>query len=156
MKKLVLAVVVAALIIMTGAAFAATATNNLTVQANVQNVCTISTAPGTVDFGSYDPTSTTDNTAGHTTFGYKCTKGATFKIYIARNNQMLAGAEVLAYDLYSDAARTTVFPATLGAASSQTSTSNGQVTVDIYGKIPNSQDVTSGVHSETDIITINY
>ncbi len=157
MKKLVLAVVVAALIIMTGAAFAATATNNLTVQANVQNVCTISSAPGTVDFGNYDPTSTSDNTAGQTSFGYKCTKNASFKVYITRNNQMLmGGVDPLTYDLYSDAGRTTVFPATSGGATAQTSPDNGQKTMNIYGKIPNSQNVIAGMHTETDVITIEY
>ncbi len=157
MKKLVLAVVVAALIIMTGAAFAATATNNLTVQATVLNVCTISSAPGNVDFGNYDPTSTTDNIAGQTSFGYKCTKNASFKIYITRNNQMLmGGVDALNYDLYSDAGRTAVFPATSGAATAQTSTDNGQKTVNIYGKVPNSQNVTAGLHTEIDVITIEY
>ncbi|SPQ00599.1 putative Protein U [Candidatus Sulfobium mesophilum] len=157
MKKLVLVVVAVALIAMTGAAFAATATSNLTVTANVQNVCTISSAPGTVDFGNYDPTSTTDNIAGSTSFGYKCTKGTVFRSYITRTNQMLmGGVDPLTYDLYADAARTTVFPATFAAASSQTSPDNGQKTMNIYGKIPNSQNVLSGVHTETDVITIEY
>ncbi len=157
MKKLVWAVVVVAVFAMTGAASAATATNNLSVQANVQNVCTISLAPGTVDFGNYDPTSTTDNIAGQTSFGYKCTKGASFKVFITRNNQMLlGGVDPLTYDLYSDAGRTTVFPATSGTATAQTSTDNGQKTVNIYGKIPNSQNVISGLHTETDVITIEY
>lgn len=156
MKK-VLAVTVVALFTMAGAAFAGQATNNLTVTANVQNVCTITSVAGSVDFGSYDPTSTTDNTSGQTSFNYKCTKGASFKMYITRNNQMLmSGADALTYELYSDNGRTTVFPATNGAASSQASPDNGSKTVNIYGKIPNSQNVTAGVHTETDVITIDY
>ena len=157
MKKTLLAVIVVAVLAMAGTAFAASATTNLTVTANVANICTISTNPGNVDFGTYDPTSLTDNVTGQTSFRYKCTKGTSYKVYITRNNQMLMGGlDPLNYELYSDSPRTNVFPKFNAAASSQTSANNGEVTVDIYGKIPHSQDVEAGVHTEIDIITIDY
>jgi spore coat protein U-like protein len=158
MRKLVLAVMVVALLTMTGAAYAASpATATLSVTANVQDACRISTGPGTVDFGTYDPTDLTPNTVGQTSFGYKCSKGTDYKVYITRNNQMLmGGADPLDYDLYSDASRTISFPAAAADATQQTSLNNGEVTVNIYGKIPEGQDVSAGVHTEDDTITIEY
>jgi spore coat protein U-like protein len=157
-KKFILAVMAVALLTMTGAAFAAgTATTNLSVTTNVQDACRISSNPGTVDFGNYDPTDPSDNTAGQTSFGYKCSKGTNYKVYITRNNQMLmGGADSLSYDLYSDASRTIVFPAIPADATQQTSANNGVVTVNIYGKIPAGQDVSAGAHTENDTITIEY
>jgi spore coat protein U-like protein len=157
MKKTLLAVMVVAILAMAGAAFAASATTNLTVTANVANICTISTNPGNVDFGTYDPTSLTDNATGQTSFRYKCTRGTSYKVYITRTNQMLKGGlDPLNYELYSDTSRTNVFPKLNAEASGQTSANNGEVTMDIYGKIPHSQNVEAGVHTEIDVITIEY
>jgi spore coat protein U-like protein len=156
-KKFVLAVMAVALLTMTGAAFAAPATTNLSVTANVQDACRISSNPGTVNFGTYDPTDTSDNIAGTTSFGYKCSKGTNYKVYITRNNVMTSsGSDTLTYDLYSNTGRTTVFPATAAAATQQQSTSNGEVTVDIYGKIGAGQDVSSDTYTESDTITVDY
>jgi spore coat protein U-like protein len=155
-KKFVLAVMVLALLTVTGTAFAATASTSLSVTANVQDACRISSNPGTVDFGTYDPTDTSPNIAGQTSFGYKCSKGTNYKVYITRTKQMLMGTDSLSYDLYSDAGRTVVFPAVAADATQQTSANNGEVTVNIYGKIPAGQDVSAGVHTETDTITIDY
>jgi spore coat protein U-like protein len=147
---------IAVLFTMPGVVFADTATTNFTVAANVEGACKFSTNPGNIDFGSYDTTSTADNVADHSAFRYKCANGTTYRVYITRTDQMLMGADSLSYELYSNAARTTVFPATAGGVVPKTSSNNGQVSVNIYGKIPNSQDVLPGVYTETDIITIEY
>jgi spore coat protein U-like protein len=139
-----------------GAVFAETATTNVTVTANVQGVCKFSSDPKNMDFGGYDPTSTVDNVVGHTLFRYRCATGTTYRLFVTRTNQMLMGANPVSYELYSNAGRTTVFPATAGSAAPKTNTNNGEVSVNIYGKMPHSQDVLPGVYTETNVITIEY
>jgi spore coat protein U-like protein len=159
MKKFVLALMVLALFTMTGAAFAVgTATTNLSVTADVQNACRISTGPGTVNFGSYDPTAISDNTAGTTSFQYQCTQGTTNYVYITRTNVMTDGSgNNLNYSLYSDAGMTTVFPKQKSEVTSPpTSSNNSPVTVNIYGKIAAQQNVPAGSYSETDTITVEW
>ena len=68
------AVLAAGLIMSTGA-FAG-GTTSLTVNAKISGVCQVTTAPGTLDFGTIDPNGGSNATAT-ATFVMKCSKGTT-------------------------------------------------------------------------------
>ena len=51
-------------------------TTSLTVNAKISGVCKVTTAPGTLDFGTIDPSGASNATAS-TTFVMKCTNGVT-------------------------------------------------------------------------------
>ena len=70
-----------------------------------------------------------------------------------------AGGGSLDYNLYTDAARTTVF----GDGSSGTGhygpanpPDNSNVTITVYARVPAQQDVVAGTYSDTIVATINY
>ncbi|MDH4232537.1 MAG: spore coat U domain-containing protein [Nitrospirota bacterium] len=155
MKKLFLASMATTLLAMAGAAFAGTDTNSIQVLANVPPVCRITTAATDVDFGTYDPTLDADDTDGTSSVSFRCVKGTTYWTYIARANTMTAGTESLTYELYTDAARTTVWDASKTGVGNS-SASNAVQTIDIYGKIPKLQDVGAGSYSESVTVTVEY
>lgn len=68
------AVIAAGLVMSTGA-FAG-GTTSLTVNAKISGVCKVTTAPGTLDFGTIDPSGAANATAS-ATFVMKCSNGTT-------------------------------------------------------------------------------
>ncbi len=68
-------------------------------------------------------------------------------------------AEGLNYNLYLDAARTTIWGDGTGGTqvySNANPPNNTNVTVTIYGRIPASQDVSAGSYTNTVTATINF
>ncbi len=110
-------------------------------------------------FGNYDVYGATPlDTAG--TISYSCPPPLTPTVTIDNglsfangNRRMsLGGADFLEYQVYVDAARTTVWSATVGvsvAASNATS-------VPIYGRIFAQQDVRVGAYTDTLVVTFNF
>lgn len=158
MKKAISILAAGGLLALAGTAMAATATSNFTVSASVSNGCRISTAASAVNFGAYDPTDSNPNDVGTGSFGYKCTKGTDYWTYITGTRQMTDGTDNLNFDLYTDAARTAVFPATKAAAgAATTSANNGEVVKSYYGRIPAAQNVTAGAALSTTLTaTVEY
>ena len=159
MKKMfILALAVTMVLAIAGSVMAGTATTSFTVQTNTIANCKITKAASTVDFGSYDPTSGTDNDTGAGSFGFKCTKGTTYKIYITGARAMTSGSETLNFELYSDSGRSAIFPSTNAAGISGNATSNGvEILTNIYGRIPKEQDVTASLtFNQTLIATVDY
>jgi spore coat protein U-like protein len=117
--------------------------------------CTIS-ATG-VSFGSYNVFSTlpTDSTG---TITYRCSGNAIVAIGITRgvsstfnSRAMTRGAEQLAYNLYLDAARTSIWGDTTGGSQiyvNATVPHNTNVPLTIYGRIPGGQDVAAGTYTD--------
>jgi spore coat protein U domain-containing protein, fimbrial subunit CupE1/2/3/6 len=73
--------------------------------------------------------------------------------------RMLKGSEALSYNLYLDAARTTIWGD--GTAGTQTyfiknPPNNQDVAVPIYGRVPTGQSVSKGAYSNTITVTINF
>jgi spore coat protein U-like protein len=156
MKRIIIVLTAFAVVAMAGVSMAATQTSNLQVTATVTNSCRIDSV-GNVAFGSYDPTDPVDNTAGSGNVVTRCTKNTAYRIYITGTRTMAFGAESLNFELYTDAGRTIVFPATFASASPSTSSSNAPVTTNIYGKIPALQDVAAGgPYSATLSATVEY
>lgn len=126
--------------------------------------CTISTT--SVNFGTYNVFSTTplDSTGSVT---YTCeSKDKNIVVTLDRGGaptfnprQMSKGSEKLNYNLYLNAARTTIWGDGTGGTSTHTDknpTPFQAITVTIYGRVPASQDVTAGSYSNTVVATILF
>ena len=124
--------------------------------------CTVSTT--TVNFGTYDVFSAapTDSTGAVT---YNCSLATTIRISLSKGSgsftrrTLVGSADSLDYNLFLNAARTTVW----GNGTGQTQTysanlppNNQNVVVTIYGRIDASQDVRAGSYTDTITITIDY
>ena len=150
---------------------AGTATANLNVQATVDANCTISTTG--VDFGSYDPivtNLTTDLTApagGKVTL--LCTNGASATVTLGQGANADTGStagnperrlkhgttDYLTYTLYSDAGLTTEWGDTgpTGVAHAGTGAS---ADLDVYGVVPQAQNVPVGTYTDTVLATVTF
>jgi spore coat protein U domain-containing protein, fimbrial subunit CupE1/2/3/6 len=150
---------------------AGTATNSLTVQANVANNCKVTAA--TLNFGAYDPVvanATTDLTAQQA-LTINCTKDTAATSIDLDNGihasgaqrRMTNGSDNLNYNLFKDSARTSNW--TTGAVngvvpdastSKNTALTSGGNPIVVYGTVPQNQDVSAGSYSDTVTITINF
>lgn len=174
MRKYVL--IVLAVVLMTPAVFAATASsaNTDNVRATVANVCRIDTF--TLNFGAYDPVVTNLTTAldQQANVNVYCTKGTTptsvtmgtgtYGAGPSVGRFMTNGTDNLAYEVYLDSARTTVWN-TINVVTPNASTSkntaltqNGAANDPIiaYGRIPAGQDVSAGTYLGTIQATVNF
>ncbi|MDO8684810.1 MAG: spore coat U domain-containing protein [Armatimonadota bacterium] len=126
-------------------------------------VCTISTTP--VSFGNYNVFSVTPlDTTGTVT--YRCGTERNIRISLNRGGaatfnprRMLKGSEALNYNLYRDAARTTIWGDGTGGTQvyfDANPPNNQNVTVNIFGRIPAGQDVTAGSYTNTITATIDF
>ena len=130
-----------------------------------QAACTISTSP--LSFGSYNVFSPTplDSTGSVT---YRCgNSDHDITISLDRGGaptfnprRMLKGTEPLTFNLYLDAARTTIWGD--GTGGTQTffehnpQGNNKDITITIYGRVPAGQDVSAGTYTNTVTATINF
>ena len=132
--------------------------------AYAQATCTISVT--SVNFGSYnvfggsatDSTGTITVNCNNTAHNISVTlsKGAS-STYNPRT--MLRGAEALSYNLFRDAARSSIWGD--GTASTSTYTDNNppnatNITLTVYGRVPAGQDVSAGSYSDTVAAVINF
>ena len=126
--------------------------------------CTISVT--SVAFGNYNVfTTTPDDSTG--TITYRCNSSAA-NIWISLSDgssttfnprTLRKGSEVLNYNLYTNAARTTIWGNGTGGTSvySRGNPPNNQnVNVTVYGRIPAQQDVSAGNYTDTVSAVINF
>lgn len=162
-KTLIAAGAAAASLIATPA-FADSKSANLGVSATVAANCTISTSA--LAFGNIDTLSASavNGTGG---VAIACTNGSTWTAtanagsgtgatFAAR--RMTSGANTLAYSLFTDAGRTTVWGDGTASSGVITSTGTGSTqNITIYGQIPGSQTgVPAGSYSDTVSVTVTY
>ncbi len=132
---------------------AQTATSSLSVSASVVAGCRISSV-GNISYGSYDPLDSSPKDAeGNMVF--RCVKGTSYKTYITGTRAMTGGTDVLSFQLYTDSARTAIFPSS-NSGSSTTSTSLSPITQSIYGRISPGQDVAPASYNTTLVATVEY
>jgi spore coat protein U-like protein len=125
--------------------------------------CTISTT--SVNFGNYNvfTGSATDSTG---TITIDC-NGSAHDIFVTLSKgasssysprTMLKGSEALSYNLYRDAARSSIWGDGTGGTSTYTNANppNGPLNVSIYGRVPAGQDVSAGAYSDTVSAVINF
>ena len=126
--------------------------------------CTI-TANASMAFGTYDVYATADLTSS-TTVTYLC-KGFgahdTAQIGISTGaggsftpRTMSSGANSLDYNLYQDAACTTIWGDGTGGSSLMTVAQRTMVSVPVFGRIPALQDAVVGAYSDSVVVTIYY
>src|SRR4030065_2345276 len=111
MKRTMIFLITMALVMTASTAFAATATQSLTVSVTVPNLCRI-TSVTNVTFGTpYDTTDSVQNDSGQGDFSFRCTKGTNYDLYITGTRQMTNGTDNLNYLLYQEDGRKTLRPA---------------------------------------------
>jgi spore coat protein U-like protein len=163
MRRTLLAV---ASLLASTAAIAGTSTSNLTVTATVTDSCSVSA--GTLAFGTYD-TVTGTAVDGTGTVTVACTSGASSTVTLGQGSyaaggssdavplrQMGSGSDRLAYTLYQDAGRTTVWGNTGGTGVAYTATSSATSDLTVYGTVDAGQDVPAGSYSDTVVATITF
>jgi len=127
--------------------------------------CSFVTVSGAA-FGSYDVFAAGD-TDSAANISYVCNGGPTVLITLSRGNApgfsprllMRAGGGTLDYNLYLDAARSTIWGDGTGVTGQYgpTSPPDGNiVAVPIFARIPAGQDAAIGAYSDTITVTINF
>lgn len=155
-----------------GAADAAQTAGTLTVTARLGGVCRFSppgTTAFTLAFGTYTPAA--GNVTASTNFRMQCSAGIPFQVALGSggsgnqlNRQLTAtGApiEKLGYQLYTDAALTTIWGDGTGGTAVQSGVSTPPPrTFTVYGRIPDSAANQTAApridYADTVTITINY
>ena len=142
-----------------------TTTATLTPSADVIAKCTVSGA-ATLAFGAYDPVVTNRSTnldVAPNALSVSCTRGAPSVTIaldlglhsVGASRFMLSGANTMQYEIYTTAARTTVWNTTNTVA--YASTSMAATTLPVYGRIPSGQDVAIGAtYADTITATVNF
>ncbi|MBN1382718.1 MAG: spore coat protein U domain-containing protein [Deltaproteobacteria bacterium] len=139
--------------ILTETVFAAAATSNLIVSADVKSSCRI-TSVGDINFGAYDPLSESPAyAAGNVVF--RCVKGTSYKTYITGNRTMSGVSDSLTFGLYNEAGCETDFPSDHSVSATEASNFN-PITKDIYGQINPGQDVGASSYTTTLVIVVEY
>jgi len=133
-----------------------TDTNDLVVTATVGQSCRI-TAVTNIAFGSYDPTVPAGlDAAGDIRF--RCVKDTGYELYITGSRSMHSNTSTddLAFELYTDAGRSFVFPSANPSIGNSSPNNAVQIT-DVYGRISGLQDVREGDdYTATLTATIEY
>lgn len=123
--------------------------------------CTITSSP--ITFGPYDVFSSAPvDSVGSLLFN--CTGAKNVSIEISQGQSgtfqpraLRQGAESLYYNLFLDAARSTVWGnGTGGTQTYVTDPGKEDVTVTIYGRIPPEQDISFGSYADAVTVTINF
>jgi len=154
MKRVLIILMAAVVVLVSVNAMAATDTSNLTSTVVVPAVCTISSVTD-LDFGTYDVTSATDDDDGAGDVSFRCTKGTVYDVYITGARTMTDGTDTLSFEMYTDAGRTAAW-ASSAPGSGGTAGSNAPITLDIYGRITALQDVQAGTYNGTVVVTVEY
>lgn len=125
-----------------------------------QAACTVAVTP--VDFGSYSPfLNAPSDSMGQVTVN--CTEAQTYMVGMNAGlhaggaftgRRLSNGDTYLAYQLYTDAAHTTIWGD--GSGGSATVSRASSDVIALYGRIPAHQSVSAGTFNDTILITITY
>jgi spore coat protein U-like protein len=163
LNKISLAVLAAGLTV-AGSALAATTSSTFQVTANVVAQCNISAA--NLGFGAVDPLG--GNVDASSALTVKCTKNSAYTVGLDAGvtvgatiaaRKMANGADIMNYNLYTDAARASVWGNTTGTWASGTGAGMGTAqTLTVYGRVPTGQtNLAVGNYTETTITaTVTY
>ena len=151
-------------------AAADTATSDLTVTANVVAKCTIGAA--TLSFGNYDPVSAhaTADLDVTTDIPVTCSSGASYTVTLGMGGNgdrtmtqttLPGGGAVtgtpgtLAYELYTDSGRTTIWGSDTTSGLVGTGSGSAQ-NIPVYGRVVGGLNVPVGGYSDTVVSTIHF
>lgn len=169
LRSTILGLAGAILMICAGVASAAQSTATFQVQAAVSANCLVSAS--NLAFGAYDPSSATDLDVD-TSVSVRCTKDTPFTVALNAGvtsgatlvqRRMTNGTDFMNYNLYTTAARTTIFgdgtggTGTVGGTGAGLGAAQAQ-SVSVFGRIPALQSTLSpGTYTETTITaTVTY
>ncbi len=176
-KKTVMNVsTVAALLLVSGMSYAATATVSIPVTAAVSKVCTISVGATSLAFGTYDPvgvnaTAPLNATGSVVVTCAKNSSGLTIGMGLglqpaAGVRQMISGTDLLAYSVGQPPDNTPGTACTFPAATAWSETAVLSITnppskaarsYNVCGSIPAGQDVAASLtYTDTIVATINF
>ena len=145
-------------------AFASTASSTLNVDATVTANCTVSTSA--ISFGNVNPISgsnvdasggitvtCTNGTAWTAAAGVGSGTGASFA-----SRKMSSGGNSLAYNIYTDSGRTSVWGDGTGSTATLGNTGSGAAqSVTVYGRVGSGQTaVPPGSYADTVAVTVTY
>jgi spore coat protein U-like protein len=158
------ALLAAGLIAATTGAFASTVTTSFQVQANVNAQCSISAV--NLTFPAVDPLSS--QTDGATTVSVKCTKNSAYTVGLNAGTTagstiaqrlMANGADLMDYNLYTDAGRSSIWGNSAGSWVSGTGAGMGTAQVlNVYGRVAAGQtNLAVGTFTEPTVtVTVTY
>ena len=145
-------------------ALAATASSTMSVTATVTANCTVSTSAlafgnvNTISGANVDGTgglsiTCTNGTAWSAAAGVGAGSGASYA-----NRRMTSGANLLNYNIYTSAARTTVWGNGTSGTSAIAGTGSGTLqSVTVYGRVGSGQtSVPAGAYADTVAVTVTY
>jgi spore coat protein U-like protein len=121
------------------------------------------TSVSDVSFGTYDVFSTAPNNNGVGSLSIRCSSGssAIVKLSHGRSNTFAAralhnGSNELSYNLYTSAARNIVWGDGSGGTSVMSVGRNHSDHLDVFGSIPEGQDVPVGMYTDDIVVTVNF
>ncbi|UXH79395.1 Csu type fimbrial protein [Roseateles amylovorans] len=148
-------------------ATASTVGTTFQVTATIVSACTVSGS--TLNFGSaIDPLATATPLDGTSTLTVTCSNTTPYAVALnaganaggASNfsaRTMTNGANTLAYQLYLDSGRSTVWGDGTASSSTKAGTGSGSAqTLSVYGRIPSLANVVPGAYTDTVTVTITY
>lgn len=134
---------------------------NVAISASVAANCVLTA--GSVAFGAYDPLVANDTAALDQTgtFTVRCVKGVTAQVGLDdglnTGRQMSdGGSELLDYELYKDAGRTTVWTDTGAGRYAYTAANKSATTLTIYGRVAGGQDAAVGSYTDTVVASAEF
>ncbi len=166
LKNMQRALLAAGLIAATTGAFATAVTTTFQVQASVNALCSVSAV--NLAFGAVNPLST--QTDATTTVTVNCTKNSPYTVGLdagtvtgttIATRKMANGADILNYNLYTDAARGTIWGNSSTAPTWVSGTGTGMQSAQVltvYGRVATGQsNLAVGTYTEPTItVTVTY
>jgi spore coat protein U-like protein len=138
-----------------------TDTADLGASATVAPTCVVS--PGALAFGTYDPLGAHAAAPldAQGSFQVACTRSTGYSIGLGPGSfaagavrRMANGPHRLQYELYTSAARTTVWSTTVTVVGAAASTA--PTTLTVYGRIPAGQAAAAGAYADTVLMTVSF
>jgi spore coat protein U-like protein len=146
---------------------AGTASNTFQVTATINSACTVSGS--TLNFGgAIDPLATATPVDATSTLSLTCTNTTPYAVSLNAgvnagsatsfaSRTMKSGSDTLAYQIYLDAGRSTVWGDGSSSSSTKSGTGTGsQQSISVYGRIPSLANVVPGSYTDTVTVTVTY
>jgi spore coat protein U-like protein len=132
-------------------------------QAYINNGCSV--AADLFNYGTYDPTASSDLLIQATNIHVTCNTGAPYNMGLSASSGgcttggtrcMKNGANQLNYNFYTTAGRTLIWGDTIGVNTVTGTGTNTQQNYTVYGTIPKNQSVPVGSYLDTITVTVTY
>lgn len=140
---------------------AATVTDTMPVTITIENACEISTAPTTLDFGTHGVLSS--NVDSTSTISVTCTTNAPYDIGLdggtsgnVNARTMVNGGDDVGYQLYQEAARTTIWGDTVGTDTLASTGTGSEQQFTVYGRVPAQTTPPAATYNDTVTVTVTY